>query len=158
MLVLTVACGSPTQEEIRICEEVTATELRPIAEHLSCIHDVIQYRLEKKIDVTFSPSIVAGGSSTTYRAALNSLLASGYLVEASKYHPIGSGWPDGTEAIPGYYPTAEGMDYLRKHRHPIRYWLGNNWFLLVVAIVNVVLGTAAAVNLVLRVTKRRSKG
>ena len=163
LFILTAACGSLTKEDIRFCEEVVPTQTKPVADHLACIHDVVQYKLEHELETAFSPSIVAK-ASITYRAALNSLVESGYLVEAAELNPVpvGAKWPEGMDKLPegmdklpGYYPTAEGMEYLRRHRYPKTYWLEQNWFLTIVAGVNMILGVAAAINLVMRVRKAR---
>ena len=156
LLILTAACGSLTKEDIRVCEEVVPTQTKPVGDHLACIHDVLQYKLEHELETAFSPSIVAK-ASITYRAALNSLVESGYLVEVAELGPVpvGAKWPEGMDKLPGYYPTAEGMEYLRRHRYPKTYWLEQNWFLTIVAGVNMILGVAAAINLVMRVRKAR---
>ena len=156
LFIMTAACGSPQEKRLRTCEEEAPTQTRPITEHLACIHDVLQYKLDRGMETAFSPSIVAGESSITYRAALNSLVESGYLVEAAEIDPIGQGWPQDMEAVVGYYPTAEGMEYLKRHRHPMRYWIGQNWFPSLVGVVNIILGLAAAINLWLKIRERQS--
>lgn len=156
LLIVTAACGSPSEKRLRTCEEEVPTQTRPVTEQLACIHDVLQYKLDREIETGYSPSIVAGKSSITYRAALNSLVASGYMVEATQIHPTGQGWPQDMESVVGFYPTAEGMEYLKRHRHPVGYWIRENWFLLVVAGVNIVLGSAAAVNLWFKIREHQT--
>ena len=158
LFILTAACGSPTEEEIRICESETPTQARPVTEQLACIHDVVQYKLDQGLEYAYSPSIVAGKSSLTYRAALHSLVASDYLVEVATFRPKGEATPQDTQGVPGYYLTAEGMDYLRRHRYPVRYWLDHNWFPLAVAVVNGVLGFSVIVMQLLQFRRRRGTG
>ena len=155
LLIVAAACGPLPEKRIRVCQEEAPVQAKPVTEQLACIHDVLQYNLDRGTETGYIPSIVAGNSSITYRAALNSLVASGYLVEAGEVRLIGQGWPQDAESVPGYYATAEGMEYLKRHRHPLRHWISQNWFLLVVAGVNIVLGSVAAINLWIKIRERR---
>ena len=46
----------------------------------------------------------------------------GLLGGLRRIRPIGEGYNDETTEILGYYPNAEGMDYLRRHKYPMRSW------------------------------------
>ena len=124
-----LACGQPEQD----CSEKDILHNDTVSEQLACI-----YVLAKGSE-GFSPEVV-NTQSVTYRAALNSLVASGYLVRVGTFDPAPGGLPTFERPVERYYPTAEGMDYLYSHKHPVRYWLQKNWFPFSVAIMNVFIG------------------
>ena len=116
------------------CSDKQIQANQTVSEQLACIYDLVN-----------SPSVLLvpeslRGSPTTYRAAMNSLIESGYLVEVTTLDPAPGGLPTMDRSVKGYYPTAEGMEYLYSHRHPVRSWLSINWFPLTVAIVNALIG------------------
>ena len=72
---------------------------------------------------------------------MHSLLESEYLVRVATLDPA-SGLPSLEQSVAGYYPTAEGMEYLYSHRHPTVHWMKKNWFPLTVAVINSLIGIA----------------
>ena len=107
-----------------------------MSEQLACIYDLVN-----SPEVILSPEALRD-SPITYRAAMNSLLESGYLVEVSTLDPAPD-LPSLERSVTGYYPTAEGIEYLYSHRHPTAHWMKKNWFPLSVALINSLIGTAA---------------
>lgn len=105
-----------------------------MSEQLACIYDLVN-----NPSVVLVPEAIKR-SPTTYRAAMNSLMKSGYLVEVNTLDPVPGGLPTMDRSVTGYYPTAEGMEYLYSHRHPVRSWLSKNCFPVTVAVVNSLTG------------------
>ena len=61
--------------------------------------------------------------------------------------------------VTGYYPTADGMNYLYSHRHPVRSWMSRNWFPVTVAVVNALIGVGTLLVVwVTRTASRRRRG
>ena len=149
ILIAITSCASQEQDDLRICEE-TATQGKPVSEQLACIYVIVQ-----NPDTVLVPDSLSGEASTTYRAAMASLLASGYLVEVRTFRPVGEGWPDGTPEMLGYYPTAEGMEYLRRHKYPVRSWFERNWFVFSIAVVNISVAVSAIIIPLFRWQRRR---
>ena len=86
------------------CSDKQIQANQTVSEQLACIYDLVN-----------SPSVLLvpeslRGSPTTYRAAMNSLIESGYLVEVTTLDPAPGGLPTMDRSVKGYYPTAEGMD------------------------------------------------
>ena len=127
---MTVSCTG----ERGACSASQIRDNQTVSEQLACIYDLVN-----------SPSVVLvpeslRGSPTTYRAAMNSLLESGYLIEVDTLEPAPGGLPTMDRSVTGYYPTAEGMEYLYSHRHPVKSWLSKNWFPVTVAAINAFVG------------------
>ena len=130
MCAMTISCAG----ESRTCSDSQNQANQTVSEQLACIYDLVN-----------SPSVVLvpealKGSSTTYRAAIGSLIESDYLIEVETLNPAPAGLPTMDRSVTGYYPTAEGMEYLYSHRHPVKSWLSENWFPLTVAVVSSLIG------------------
>lgn len=132
LLVMTTSCGSGKQADLNLCNEETVKQNEPVSEQLACIYLL----LEDGKSLIFPDAVL--NQSITYKAAIESLEASGYLVEVDRVSFEGN-------ELAGYYPTAEGIEYLRKHKHPTRHWLERNWLPLSVAIVNALIAVSAII-------------
>lgn len=127
-----LSCASPQGA----CTEQQLLENKTVKEQLACIYDLVN-----KPGTVLVPDSLKS-KSITYTAAMNSLLASDYLVKVEMLDPV-QGLPTAEHSMQGYYPTAEGMEYLYKHKHPWRFWMKENWFPFSIAAINAVIGLLA---------------
>ena len=115
------------------CPEEKILANKTVKDQLACIYDLVEHDTILVPDLLFSESV-------QYTAALVSLKESGYLVPVKPLAPAPEGLPTWGQPVQGYYPTAEGAEYLYKHKYPARFWLQQNWFPLAIAIVNALIG------------------
>ena len=85
-------------------------------------------------------SELAGQNSRRTLKLLDAMCAVGLAARVETYQPSR-----------GYFPTAQGIEYLKRYRRPIRYWLTRNWFAAIVATATILVATAnVAVTVFLR--------
>ena len=128
---MAISCVSQQED----CTEERILANKTVKEQLRCIYDLLNSG-----DTVLVPKGLIT-RSLSYRAAVVSLVESDYMVPVETVSlPPGVLPSDQTFSGSGYFLTAEGGDYLYKHKYPARFWLQQNWFPLAIAIVNSLIG------------------
>lgn len=149
LMVVVAACLPLGANRSSTCPVVKIDNSETVSEQLACLYDYLQ---SPNAMIIADYSVLRADTPLSYIAAVSSLVESGYLAEVSSGAVVeGSenqkryeaGLPVPATPAVGYYPTAEGMEYLFKHRHPALAWLKANWFPLAIAILNAVIGVVA---------------
>ena len=148
LLALANACSLPGTSDGWDCPVIKEDGSETVSDQLACMYDVAQ---DPNTIFISERNALLPETPLSYIAAIKSLVQSGYLVEVEEgvvrkqldTEVFGNDAPTMETPVTAYYPTADGMDYLYRHRHPVCHWLKTNWFPLVIAVVNAIIGSYA---------------
>ena len=111
---------------------------------LEAVYDFGEIRPETPASQTLADKYPSDAGYNSLRIQVTVML--NYLVEERFLFPYVAS-PSGEELRDGYARgiTPKGLDRLQRLRHPVRTWIGENWFPVVVAGITATVGIASIV-------------